>query len=107
MRILSDQERQLWLAYVHSPPRFTSSIRGLRPSSMSMTLDLHGMTLQEAHARLCEFVYEHQQAGTHHVCVITGKSGVLLHELPRWCSSLHTVKSCEPTSVGSYQLALK
>ena len=107
MRILSTQERELWQAYVNSDARFTSSIRHLRPYTPSTQLDLHGLTLQQAHEQLREFVREHQQAGTRQVTVITGKSGALLHELPRWCTSLEGVKSCQAATVGSYSIILK
>lgn len=65
-------------------------------------LDLHGMTLAEAHAELVPFVLSSWQAGLRLVLVITGKGkprderthgghaamrhGVLRHHVPHWLS---------------------
>lgn len=60
-------------------------------------LDLHGMTLVEAHAELIRFVLNAQSAGLRLVLVITGKGklrddtgpiparlGALRHQVPQW-----------------------
>lgn len=63
-------------------------------------IDLHGMTLAQAHPALTAFVLSAQAAGKRLVLVITGKGrvrddlapmparqGALRHEVPRWLSS--------------------
>jgi len=63
-------------------------------------LDLHGMTLDEAHPALISFILSSQAAGRRLVLVITGKGrrgeddgpiprrkGVLRHQLPHWLQS--------------------
>ncbi|MGR3756906.1 MAG: Smr/MutS family protein [Tranquillimonas sp.] len=60
-------------------------------------LDLHGMTLAEAHPRLVEFILSAQAGGKRLVLVITGKGksgdeagpiparrGILRHQVPQW-----------------------
>ncbi len=60
-------------------------------------IDLHGMTLAEAHPELIRFVLSAQRAGRRMILVITGKGklrddhgpipqrmGVLRHQLPHW-----------------------
>lgn len=55
------------------------------------TLDLHGHTLTEAHARLSEFVENSYRKGRRGLLVITGKGRIgaessLRKEVPRWLS---------------------
>jgi DNA-nicking Smr family endonuclease len=47
-------------------------------------LDLHGMTREEAFAELSNFVARSQTRGVRVALVITGRSGVLRQEVPRW-----------------------
>jgi DNA-nicking Smr family endonuclease len=47
-------------------------------------LDLHGMTREEAFAELAGFVARSQTRGVRVALVITGRSGVLRQEVPRW-----------------------
>lgn len=62
-------------------------------------IDLHGMTVAEAHPELVRFLMQAQSAGKRMVLVITGKGkakddhgpipqrmGVLRHQLPHWLS---------------------
>jgi DNA-nicking Smr family endonuclease len=52
------------------------------------TIDLHGLTQEQAHARLGRFLAEAQQGGLRCVLVVTGRGlvhgGVLRHMVPRW-----------------------
>jgi DNA-nicking Smr family endonuclease len=56
--------------------------RGALP--IEARLDLHGMTQDKAHAALSRFVARAQNHGMRAVLVITGKSGVLYGNVPRW-----------------------
>jgi DNA-nicking Smr family endonuclease len=51
-------------------------------------IDLHGLTQEQAHARLGQFLVEAQQSGLRCLLVVTGKGlahgGVLRHMVPRW-----------------------
>ena len=52
------------------------------------SVDLHGLTQQQAHSRLDRFLADAQRAGLRCVLVVTGKGlmngGVLRHMVPRW-----------------------
>jgi DNA-nicking Smr family endonuclease len=52
------------------------------------TIDLHGMTQEEAFATLTHFLMRQVQAGHRHVAIITGKGrsseGVLRRAVPQW-----------------------
>lgn len=55
---------------------------------IEQTIDLHGLTQEQAHARLGSFLAEAQQSGLRCLLVVTGKGlahgGVLRHMVPRW-----------------------
>jgi DNA-nicking Smr family endonuclease len=88
------------LVQPHAPLRmdakaFGKMIRGkLSPEAR---IDLHGMTLSEAHRELISFILNAHSAGSRLVLVITGKgkpkadhgpiphrTGVLRHQVPQW-----------------------
>jgi DNA-nicking Smr family endonuclease len=56
--------------------------------TIEATIDLHGLTQEQAHARLARFLAEAQQRGLRCILVVTGKGlvhgGVLRHMVPRW-----------------------
>lgn len=47
-------------------------------------IDLHGLTEDAAHQALLKFVNDYRQRGAHRLLVITGKSGALRTNTPRW-----------------------
>jgi DNA-nicking Smr family endonuclease len=55
---------------------------------IEQTVDLHGLTQEQAHDRLGRFLTDAQRAGLRCVLVVTGKGllhgGVLRHMVPRW-----------------------
>ncbi len=56
------------------------------------TLDLHGLTKLEAHARVEAFITRQSRAGKRHVAIITGKGrdgvGVLRTHVPQWLNEV-------------------
>jgi len=74
-------------ADVATPDRRT--LENLRRGKMrpGARLDLHGMTRDEAFAALSSFVARAQTAGVRVALVITGRSGVLRVEVPRWLTA--------------------
>lgn len=115
---LTEPDRKLWCAYVAdvTPIRHTHVIVPASPqikftpkqvSHVSPILDLHGMTLSEAHAAVLHHV---QQMKPHfpYVTIITGKSGVMKQELPVWVNNLAGVTSCEhDRGGGAYRITFK
>ncbi len=63
-------------------------------------LDLHNLTLQEAHAAVASFLYASHTAGRREVTVITGKSGQIAREFPIWANLNPLVRRCDPLNGG-------
>jgi DNA-nicking Smr family endonuclease len=115
---ISEQDRKLWLTYVadvkpmnhthvipspHPIPR----IKQLDTTHVSPILDLHGMTLSEAHAAVSNHVMHMKHKFTY-VTVITGKSGIMRDQLPSWLSHMNEVRSCESDrGGGAYRITFK
>jgi DNA-nicking Smr family endonuclease len=51
---------------------------------LDASLDLHGMSREQAHMALSQFVYAHHELGARCLLVITGKGTVLRELLPNW-----------------------
>ena len=96
-RVLTDEEKALLAAAMADvrplvkTPRAPAVVRKTtkKPAAtlhppLSTVLDLHGLTLEQAHTRLAAFIEAHVRAGSRELLVITGKSGQLAHEVPRW-----------------------
>ena len=68
------------------PPRLHVVKRA--PSPLSISLDLHQMTVEEAHQQTKSFIENHFQLGTKKVLVITGKGrdkkGLIHSEFMGW-----------------------
>ena len=64
----------------------TNTERRLRQGQMEIDgrLDLHGQTVEQAHRSLIRFVQQSYTQGRRCVLVITGRSGQLRQEVPRW-----------------------
>jgi DNA-nicking Smr family endonuclease len=62
------------------------TVRKLKRGKMSVgaRLDLHGHTQDQAFTALARFLETSQAMATRTVLVITGKSGVLRQQVPRW-----------------------
>ena len=65
------------------------TVRKLKRGKMGVDarLDLHGHTQDAAHDALSGFLARAQGAGNRTVLVITGKSGVLRGQVPRWLNA--------------------
>ena len=65
------------------------TVRKLRRGKMTVDarLDLHGHTQDAAYEALAGFLASAQRAGSRTVLVITGKSGVLRHMVPKWLNA--------------------
>lgn len=63
--------------------------RAFKPYPVVATLDLHGLSKLEAHARVESFIRAQHRKGHRHVAIITGKgrtgeAGILRSNLPHW-----------------------
>ncbi len=64
----------------------TNTQKRLRAGELAVEarLDLHGHTLATAHPALVRFIHHHYRLGKRCVLLITGRSGKLRQEVPRW-----------------------
>jgi DNA-nicking Smr family endonuclease len=110
MHGLTEQDQQDWQLYVN---RVFNSPEEILPQKEQITLprrlDLHGMTVGEAHGRTQRFIEDHHEAGTASVVIITGKSGQIAHEFTEWCRQMPKIRRYKPIAdsrggVGSYRI---
>ena len=74
---------------------------------VSHSLDLHGLPIQEAYLRALEHV-ENAKGTFRHVTIITGLSGQINVEFPRWFENHHLVRSIKPLNGGgAWEICLK
>lgn len=102
-----EADERLWQAYVADvtpingpiiPSRRTMPLRGLR-QALQPSLDLHGMTLQEAHKAVCGFL-EAATGQYRSVVVVTGSSGAIRREFLHWCAGMCQVRRVETMNGG-------
>jgi DNA-nicking Smr family endonuclease len=74
------------LSTQHAEDVDASTLQKFRAGKMPIAgrIDLHGMTQLEAHGALLRFIQFSYHNGRRCVLVITGRSGVLHKEAPRW-----------------------
>lgn len=79
-------------------------------------LDLHGLTQDDAFYQLTEFLEDCYNKGVKKCLVITGKSGILKENVPRWMNSnpvmsdyIVSIGLAEPHDggVGAYYVGIK
>jgi dsDNA-specific endonuclease/ATPase MutS2 len=107
---VSEADRKLWQAYVSDVtplshvhvtptpapvPRITPSVT----QHVSPILDLHGMTLQDAHA-LVQSEISQSQHTFKYMTFITGKSGQMQKEFPDWLRHHPHVSRVDETNTG-------
>lgn len=74
-------------------------------------IDLHGLTLAEAHHQFIKFITQKVKSGARFLLVITGKGsgqgkGVIRQNLPHWCDDQHikqhilSIKTAKPKDGG-------
>lgn len=111
---LSDQDQQDWQLYIdrvfNSPP--SEYIPPKEQIGLKKRLDLHGMSLSEAHGHVNNFVADHAEAQTECITVITGKSGQINYEFQEWCKQIKSIRKVEPIidsrgQIGSYRIWMK
>ena len=106
-RILSLEEIALWKAYTTGEASGGAMVVSdasalLRPSRRRPAisyLDLHGLTIAEAHKVTLAFIEEANR--THKaVTVITGLSGKIRREFPQWLETLPSIRAIEEMNGG-------
>ena len=64
-------------------------VHAVAERTLMMTLDLHGLTVEEAYQTLCRFFTLHEREGSKKITIITGKGspakeGLIHHEIQNW-----------------------
>lgn len=59
---------------------------------MSKTLDLHGFTVMDAHKEVESFIQKSIENEFNRITIITGKSGQIVEEFPKWVELCSVVK---------------
>lgn len=93
--------------------RFSHKIR--YRIDLPYTLDLHGLTVQEAYKALCRFTDHHFERGTHYIHVITGRglnvTGAIKKEILLWLDTpffTHRISSFQWTNCeGALKIDIK
>ena len=104
---MSDQDEALWHAYIKDVvPLGKRSVGTPAPQhprtmmpSLGHTLDLHGLTLSEAHARTVELLSIGRER-YRFVTIITGLSGAIRQEFLRWIDGNPMVQRIEAINGG-------
>jgi DNA-nicking Smr family endonuclease len=71
-------------------------------------MDLHGYTVHEAHGMVDDHIYQGIESGYKQITVITGRSGQINQELPRWLEGHRQVRSVsQKSNGGSWLIVLR
>jgi DNA-nicking Smr family endonuclease len=115
---ISDKDRELWRMVMQDvkplqhdvvtpEPTCVPRINTQPHTTPSHTWDLHGMTLQDAHA-LVQSEISQSQHTFKYMTFITGKSGQMQKEFSNWLSQHAHVHRCEPLNGGgAYRIWFK
>jgi hypothetical protein len=105
---MTPDDHKIWKQVTESilPLVFGSVAPVMRPVAPSLretfrqTLDLHGLTLAQAHIETQRFVVAAQQHGAKSVVIITGLSGPIRREFPLWVENLTPVRGLQALNGG-------
>jgi DNA-nicking Smr family endonuclease len=97
--LLSDDDATVWNTYIQdlwSRPEAKFQPKKGHDYRLKFSLDLHGMTIQQAFNATKLFVDEHRINGSKSFVIISGKSGKIADELPFWVDNIPCVRKIEP-----------
>lgn len=113
------EDKELWRQVTEGlvPLVLTTTAAAIRPPAPAVArhrpfrqiLDLHGLTLSDAHAQTKKVIFEARAFyGLKHVTVITGLSGQIRREFPFWVEVLPEFRRIEPLNGGgAFRVYLK
>ena len=103
---MTDVDRQLWEAFVRGVTPLGQPVPSqhrpvaIRQSApINHTLDLHGLTVSDAHRRLLAFL-EEARGLYRRVTVITGLSGAIRREFLFWLEDNRSISHISPLNGG-------
>ena len=109
---LNEQDKLTWLQFIESINNIKSFKPILIKPELNTRLDLHGLTIHQAHIKFREFISDHWMIGNRKLVVITGKSGGISQEFIHWCVNWpEKIHHYEPLNdkknqVGAYRIWL-
>jgi len=111
---LTSDDEKVWNSYIenlYSKPEHKFQPKKGRDHSLPYSLDLHGLTIQQAFNATRQFLEEHRINGSRSAVIVTGKGGKISDELPAWTENLGFIRKCEPISdstggSGAYLISL-
>jgi DNA-nicking Smr family endonuclease len=83
------------------------AIRDRYENQVTLQKDLHGFTVDQAHKQTIQFIEHSFAIGTREVVLITGASGQIKQEMPRWLDLISHVQKYEIVNGGSYKVRIK
>jgi len=119
MKGLSDSDAKMWnritrdVTPLDCPESPASTLPAIRVNSPHATpfsprVDLHGITVHEAFNVVQEHIYQGSINGYKKLMVITGRSGQINQELPRWLERNTKVRSVKQMpNGGSWEITIK
>lgn len=87
-------------AAIRSPALVVNSIHTPHNRYFSPTLDLHGMSVNQAHIETKTFFYKAKLFKLKYVRIITGLSGQIKREFPFWLENMSGIRRVEVLSGG-------
>ncbi len=101
--MLTQEDRELWKKITDS---VTTSVfypaTAIRPYAVrgEYLLDLHGLTVAQAHAQFKSFITQNSLRNSKYVTIITGLSGIIQREFPFWTISMPEIRRIETLNGG-------
>lgn len=95
--VVSGAKRLMANVMRYDPPKQRIVVRDV---SVGHTLDLHGLTTQQAYDETNKFLYQAKEAGYKHVTVITGLSGQIRYEFEDWMTQNALVRETKSLNGG-------
>jgi len=120
VRQLSSDEQDLWSRVtqdvaplgessavpVDGAPYFKVPV--VRNAVFHPKIDLHGLTIQEAYSTVLDHIANGALLGYKRLTIVSGKSGQINIELPKWAERHSAVRSVEPfNGGGAWEICLK
>jgi DNA-nicking Smr family endonuclease len=96
---LKPDDELVWKNYIdklYNTPEYKFRPKKGHDQNLKFSLDLHGMTVQQAFNATRQFLEEHRINGSRTAIIISGKGGKIADELPLWIANVEFIRKCEP-----------
>ena len=106
--MLTKADKAIWKLVSETVIPITVSVPTRLPETSCLSIDLHGLTIHQAHTETKVFLRDAWVKGIKRVVVITGRSGGIRQEFPVWMDQIPQVKLLEPLNGGgAFAVVLK